>query len=167
MSEPFIGEIRIFGFNFNPNGWAACNGQLMPISQNQALFALIGTYYGGNGVQTFGLPDLRGRAVVNQGQGAGLSNYVLGEVVGVEQTTLLSTQMPIHSHTQPVTNGPSTTTRPHSGVPAAGGSYAAAGDGGAFVATSTAGGSQPFSLLQPILVMNYCIALEGVFPSRN
>lgn len=167
MSEPFLGEIRIFGFNFNPRGWATCSGQLMSISQNTALFSLLGTYYGGNGVQTFGLPDLRGRVAVNQGQGPGLSTYDIGEVLGTEETTLLLNNMPNHNHAQPVTNGPSSSTRPHGTVPAAGGSYAAAGDGGSFVATSASGGNLPFSILQPMLVMNYCIALEGIFPSRN
>jgi microcystin-dependent protein len=167
LSEPFLGEIRLFGFNFSPRGWAVCAGQIMSIQQNTALFSLLGTQYGGNGVQTFGLPDLRGRVAINQGQGPGLQNYDIGEITGSETVTLTSQQMPIHTHLQPVTNGPASTSRPHSTVPAAGGSYAAAGDGGAFVPPSTAGGSQPFSILQPLLVLNYCIALQGIFPSRN
>jgi microcystin-dependent protein len=167
LSQPFLGEIRLFGFNFNPRGWATCSGQIMSIAQNSALFALLGTMYGGNGSVTFALPDLRGRVAVNQGNGPGLTPYVVGEITGVEALALTSQNMPMHNHAQPVTNGPSTTSRPHSTVPAAGGSYAAAGDGGAFVATSLAGGSLPFSILQPLLVLNYCIAVEGIFPSRN
>jgi microcystin-dependent protein len=167
LSEPFLGEIRIFGFNFAPRGWAFCQGQIMSIQQNAALFSLLGTMYGGNGTQTFALPDLQGRVAVGQGNGPGLTPRVIGEITGVESVILNSQQMPQHNHAQPVTNGPATTTRPHSTVPAAGGSYAAAGDGGAFVATSPAGGSLPFSIVQPLLVINYCIALQGIFPSRN
>jgi microcystin-dependent protein len=167
LSAPFLGEIRLFGFNFNPRGWATCSGQIMSIAQNSALFALLGTTYGGNGTSTFALPDLQGRVAVGQGNGSGLTPYVMGEFTGVETVILNSQQVPQHSHAQPVTNGPATTSRPHGTVPAAGGSYAAAGDGGAFVATSAAGGNQPFSILQPLLVMNYCIALNGIFPSRN
>jgi microcystin-dependent protein len=167
LTEPYLGEIRIFGFNFNPQGWASCSGQIMSIAQNTALFSLLGTQYGGNGVQTFALPDLQGRVPVGQGNGPGLSPYVIGEVTGVENVTLNSNQMPIHVHQQPVTNAAASATRPHNAVPAAGGSYAAASDGGAFLATSPAGGSQPFTILQPLLVINYCIALVGIFPSRN
>src|SRR5450631_2987711 len=98
MSEPFLGEIRMFGFNFNPQGWAQCNGQLMAISQNTALFSLLGTNFGGNGQTTFGLPDLRGRVPVHAGQGPGLSPYNIGEQTGTENVTLLSSQMPSHSH---------------------------------------------------------------------
>ncbi|MCJ1886617.1 tail fiber protein [Pseudomonas sp. LA21] len=99
MSDPFIGEIRMVGFNFAPRGWALCQGQVMSIAQNNALFALLGTLYGGNGQTTFGLPDFRGRGPVGQGQGPGLSDITIGELSGVENVTILSTQMPIHSHT--------------------------------------------------------------------
>jgi microcystin-dependent protein len=167
LSEPFVGEIRAFGFNFNPRGWAMCAGQLMSISQNTALFSLLGTQYGGNGQTTFGLPDLQGRVIVGQGNGSGLSQYIIGEIAGSENVLLNINQVPQHSHSQPVTNGPASATRPHNTVPAAGGSYAAASDGGAFLATTPSGGSQPFQILQPLLVMNYCIALEGIFPARN
>jgi microcystin-dependent protein len=167
LSEPFLGEIRVFGFNFNPRGWAMCAGQLMPISQNTALFSLLGTQYGGNGQTTFALPDLQGRVAVGQGSGPGLSPYIIGEVAGSENVILSQSQLPAHIHTQPVTNSAGTTTRPHNSVPAAGGSYAAAGDGGAFVATSIAGSGSPVEILQPLLVLNYCIALVGIFPSRS
>jgi microcystin-dependent protein len=167
VTSPFLGEIRLFGFNFAPRGWAFCQGQIMSIAQNSALFALLGTTYGGNGQQTFALPDLRSRVAIGQGQGPGLSNYVLGEETGTETVTLLSTQMPAHTHLQPVTNAASSSSRPGGNVPSSGGSYASTSDGGAFAAVSAAGGNQPFSVLQPVLVLNYCIALEGIFPSRN
>ena len=98
MSEPFLGEIRMFGGNFAPSGWAMCNGQILPIAQNAALFSILGTSFGGNGTSTFGLPDLRGRAPVHQGQGPGLTTYILGELTGSENVTILQTQMPIHNH---------------------------------------------------------------------
>jgi len=99
MSQPFVGEIRAFGFNFAPRGWQQCNGQTLSISANAALFALLGTTYGGNGTTTFNLPDLRGRVAISQGQGPSTSNYVIGEAAGTETVTLLSTQMPQHTHT--------------------------------------------------------------------
>src|SRR4029453_7998397 len=98
MSEPFLGQIQAFGFNFAPRGWATCDGQILPIAQNTALFSLLGTTYGGNGVNTFGLPDLRGRVAVHQGNGPGLSPYVIGEVTGTESVTLILTQMAAHNH---------------------------------------------------------------------
>src|SRR3982751_6487214 len=98
MSNPFLGEIRMAGFNFAPRGWAFCAGQLLPISQNDALFALVGTTYGGDGQTTFGMPDLRGRVPINQGQGPGLSNYVMGQMSGTESVTLITAQIPPHSH---------------------------------------------------------------------
>ncbi|MDX6228920.1 MAG: hypothetical protein QOI76_2310 [Frankiales bacterium] len=167
LTSPYIGEIRIFGFNFAPRGWASCQGQLMSISQNTALFSLLGTMYGGNGIQTFGLPDLRSRIPLGQGQGPGLSAYVIGEMIGSETAILGVANLPPHNHAQPVTNGPASASRPHSTVPAAGGSYAAAGDGGSFVPTSATGSSQPFQIIPPVLAMNYCVALSGIFPSRN
>lgn len=167
MAEAFLGEIRLFGFNFAPRGWAFCNGQILSISQNTALFSLLGTQYGGNGIQTFALPDLQGRVPVGQGNGAGLSSYVIGEEGGTESVTLTQGQLPQHNHAQPVTNGATTSSRPGGQVPSAGGAYAAAGDGGTFVATSPTGGNQPVPVLQPLLALNYCIALEGIFPARN
>jgi microcystin-dependent protein len=165
--DPFVAEIRIFPFNFAPKGWAWCDGQLLPLSQNTALFSLLGTTYGGNGQTTFALPDLRGRAPLSPGQGPGLASYSLGEVGGVESVTLLSTQMPAHTHAQPAANGQQTTNRPNGAVPARGGVYADSGDGAALDPTSSAGGSQPHENRSPYLALNYIIALEGIYPSRN
>lgn len=170
MTEPFLGEIRMFGFNFAPVGWAQCNGQLLPINQNQALFALLGTQYGGNGTTNFALPDLRSRIALHEGQGPGLSNYVIGEVTGQETVTLQSTQLPAHSHT--VQAGTDATTKdPTNAFPGFASSGAAyTGTGGANMNAAmvgSTGGGQPFSVVQPLLVLNFCIALEGIFPSRN
>ena len=169
MSEPFIGEIRIFGFNFAPRGWALCNGQLLSIAQNTALFSLLGTMYGGNGQTTFGLPDLRGRVPVHFGQGPGLSNYSQGEVAGSETVTLTQNQAPAHSHLVAASNGAADSTRPAGKVPATGGGYAAAGDGSTMnpAMVNSSGGSQPHENIQPYLVLNFCIAVAGIFPSRN
>jgi microcystin-dependent protein len=169
VSEPFLGEIRCFGFGFAPVGWAQCNGQLLSISQNTALFALIGTYYGGNGQTNFALPDLRGRGGIHVGQGPGLSPYVQGQLGGVEAESLLVNQLPSHSHTVNANNSPSTATRPAGAVLARGGAYAAASDGTTMAPDSIAptGGGQPINVLQPYLVLNYCIALTGIFPSQN
>jgi microcystin-dependent protein len=167
MSTPYLGEIRLFPYNFAPHNWTFCQGQLMLISQNTALFSLIGTFYGGNGTTNFALPDLRGRVAVGMGTGSGLSAYSVGQVGGAETVTLLQSQLPAHTHTQPVTNSAASGSRPNGAVPATGGSYAASSDGGAFVPTSATGGGQPFGIVQPYLAMTYCIALSGVFPSRN
>jgi microcystin-dependent protein len=181
MSEPFLGQISTFGFNFAPSGWAQCNGQLMSISSNAALFSLLGTTYGGNGTSTFGLPDLRGRVMVGQGQGPGLSNYVMGETTGTENVTLLVTQMPAHNHTVGVSNAAGTSSDPTNQLPAqintttgkgpptiAGMSYTTPATGTMLnTAVSLVGGSQPHNNLQPLLVVNCCIALTGIFPSRN
>jgi microcystin-dependent protein len=171
VSEPFLGEIRIFGFNFAPRGWAFCQGQILSISENTALFALLGTTYGGNGQTTFALPDLRGRVANSFGQGPGLANYDLGEVSGSENVTLNSSQMPQHSHGVVANGGAATETRPDGGVPArtAAPAYATAPDGTAMNGgmIGPAGGSQPFSNLPPFLTLNFCIALQGIFPSRN
>jgi microcystin-dependent protein len=171
MAEPFLGEIRMFGFNFAPQGWALCQGQLMPINQNQALFSLLGTFYGGNGTTTFALPDLRGRVGISMGQGPGTSPYQLGEVAGAETVTLTSGQMPAHAHAVEANGSPGTSTRTAGTVPArtAASDYAAAPDGTVMNAgmIAAAGGSQPHSNIQPFLVLNFCIALQGIFPSRN
>jgi microcystin-dependent protein len=178
MSEPFLGMIAIFGFNFSPRGWAFCNGQILPIAQNTALFSLLGTTYGGNGQTTFALPDLRGRHAIHFGQGPGLSSYDLGQVGGVENETLTINSMPAHQHTvspRQASNGAAgDVANPDGAYPAKlDNMYAATTDGsflGAAAAptnTSIAGGSQPFSVLNPYLTLNYCIALEGIFPSRN
>ena len=169
MSEPFIAQIMLFGGNFAPRGWAFCSGQLLPIAQNTALFSLLGTTFGGNGQTTFALPDLRGRVPVHPGQGPGLSNVLLGEVGGSETRTLSVGQLPSHSHGAAVTQGAQGSTRPSGMVPSAGGAYAAAPDGSTFnpAFIQAAGGSQPFDIRQPYLGVNYIIALEGIFPSRN
>lgn len=163
--EPFLGQIMLVGFNFAPKGWAFCNGQLLSIAQNTALFSLLGTQYGGNGHVTFALPDLRGRAPVHQGEGAGLSDYTVGEIGGQERFTLTSPQLPPHVHSL---NGPAaeqTTDRPSGTVaPAIGGSYGVPGSAGM---TGVAGNGQPVEHRSPFLVMNYVIALEGIFPSRD
>jgi microcystin-dependent protein len=170
MSEPFLGEIRIFPYNFAPRSWAFCSGQILAIAQNTALFSLLGTTYGGNGTTTFALPDLRGRVAVSSGQGPGLSNYDLGQVGGTESVTLTQNQMPGHSHLASVNNGAATSTRPNNQVPAQSTpAYAAAGDGSTFnpAFIQNTGGGQPHGNVQPFLTLNFCIALEGIFPSRN
>ena len=172
MSEPFLGEIRMFGGNFAPLGWAFCSGQLLPISQNDALFALIGTTYGGDGQTTFGLPDLRGRAPVHQGQGPGLDNYVLGQMSGTEQETLTVSQIPGHTHFVNTTNAPATVSSPGGGYLAktpGSPTYALAAPSVLLKAGSigSAGGSQPHDNMMPSLGVSYIIALEGIFPSQN
>lgn len=176
MSEPFIGEIIMFAGNFAPRGWAFCQGQLLSIAQNTALFSILGTTYGGNGQTTFGLPDFRGRVPVGQGTGPGLSSYVLGELSGVENTTILSSQMPPHTHVATVSLKASTAaandTLPTNNYLADGNAYQTATDttmnpGAVTVSNSIAGGGQPISILQPFLCINFIIALEGIFPSRN
>jgi microcystin-dependent protein len=171
VANPFLGEIRLLPYNFAPQGWAFCNGQLLPITQNTALFSLLGTTYGGNGTNNFALPDLRGRVPISSGQGPGLTNYFLGEVAGSENVTLTSNEMPTHIHQVVANNGPGSATRPAGAVPARTGTsnYAAAPDGTAMNAgmISSAGGSQPHQNLQPLLVLNFCIAMQGIFPSRN
>src|SRR3954454_5741331 len=125
MSDPFIGELRLFGFNFAPRNWATCDGQLMSISQNTALFSLLGTQYGGNGQTTFALPDLRGRVPKHAGQGPGLSTYTIGQVGGTETQTLSASQMPAHTHAVAASTDDATTSQPGGKVPAAvgGGAY--------------------------------------------
>jgi microcystin-dependent protein len=167
VAEPFLGEIRAFGFNFAPRGWAMCNGQILSIAQNTALFSLLGTMYGGNGQTTFALPDLRTRAPMHLGQGPGLSSRTQGEQAGQEVHTLIATEMPAHAHAQPASSGEQDTNRPANAVPARGGVYAASGDGTVLDATTASGGSQPHNNMPPYLVLNFCIALEGIFPSRN
>ena len=171
MAEPFLGEIRMFGFNFTPTGWAPCAGQLLPISQNAALFSLLGTTYGGDGVSTFGLPDLRGRGPVSMGQGAGLSNYVIGEPQGVETVTLSVSQMPSHAHTVEASATKSKLKSPSGAVPGPTktDAYDAAPDGVTTMEAgmiAPAGGGEPVTNLPPLLVLNFCIALNGIFPSR-
>lgn len=182
-TEPFLGEIRTFGFNFAPRGWSTCSGQLLSIAQNSALFALLGTTYGGDGQTTFALPRLSGRIAFNQGQGPGLPNYTIGESSGSPTTTLLSSNLPPHSHAvtgsaaQSCGSGGGTADNPTGAIPAGSAThedYAAAGSSNGAMAPSPvtatvqpAGGSQPFDNMPPYLAMNVCMALEGIFPSRN
>jgi len=179
MSNPFLGEIRLFGGNFNPRGWAFCAGQLLPISENDALYALIGTTFGGDGQVTFGLPDLRGRIPIGQGTGPGLSSYVVGQESGTETVTLTTNQIPTHTHTVSASSADATATTPTNAVPARPSSatvgylYLSSAASGttdsppAAASISAAGGNQPHDNIMPSLVLNYIIALEGVFPSRN
>lgn len=170
--EPFVGELALFGFNFAPMGWAQCNGQLLAIAQNTALFSLIGTYYGGNGTTTFGLPDLRGRFPTHMGQGAGLGNRTLGERSGAEYVTLLPTEMPSHSHAVMALAGNGTSDVPTGMYPARdpSGSPAYGASANTTLASATiqaAGGGQPHDNMPPYLVLNWCIALQGIFPPRS
>jgi microcystin-dependent protein len=174
MSTPLLGSIIMFAGNFAPRGWALCNGQILPISQNTALFSILGTTYGGNGTTTFALPDLRGRVPVQQGQGPGLSPYTIGQSGGVENVTLLSNNMPIHNHLVNCNTSAGDQASPAAGVPAVESTgtsldYSAGASGATMNPTmiANAGGSQPFTIVQPYLTINFIIALQGVFPSRN
>ena len=184
MSEPYLGQIQAFGFSFAPRGWAQCQGQILSIAQNTALFALLGTTYGGNGQTTFALPDLRGRAGIGVGQGPGLSDISLGEISGTENVTLLVTNMPIHTHSATATSSlqaegiPGTANNPQgkmlAGIsngyipPDPSQNKVLASDAVATTVTVGAtGGSQPFAKRDPYLGLNFCIALEGIFPPRN
>ncbi len=172
MSEPFLGEIRMFGFNFPPQGWAACDGQILPISQNAALFSLLGTTYGGNGTTTFALPDLQSRVPIQQGQGTGLAAYSAGQAGGAESVTLLPAQMPAHNHPVHASNGPAEARRPDGRVPARAStdSYVAEPDDSTIMNAKmlgNAGGNDPHANIQPYLVLNFCIALQGIFPARS
>ena len=174
MSEPFIAEIIMFGGNFAPRGWALCDGQLLGISSNTALFSILGTTYGGYGRTTFGLPDLRGRVPMHPGNGPGLTSRRLGEKSGVENVTLNETQIPSHTHTAKCNDAPGTkNTAPGSILSNdAGVSWAAYNEGAANAdmktdAIANTGGSQPHTNVQPFQCVNFIIALVGVFPSRN
>jgi microcystin-dependent protein len=172
VSDPFLGEIRLFPYTFEPRGWAFCNGQILSISQNTALFALIGTIYGGDGRTTFALPDLRGRVAVSAGAGPGLSTYEIGQVGGEESVSLSEAQMPAHKHRMAV-NGPSSgSNNPNNrylGRVSDGTAYAGTSNGRMLNpgAIAPSGGSQPHENRPPHLTLNYCIALEGIFPSRD
>jgi microcystin-dependent protein len=168
-SGTFIGEITLVPYNFAPRNYAFCNGQILSIAQNTALFSLLGTTYGGNGQTTFALPDLRGRCAVSSGQGPGLSSYVLGEVTGSENVTLTANQMPAHNHSLGAVDDDSNSSLVTNHLLANTPTYAT----GAANATMNAGaiglagGSQPHANIQPLLTLNYCIALAGIYPSRN
>lgn len=174
MSEPYLGQIISVGFNFAPRGWAMCNGQLLPISQNDALFALLGTTYGGDGITTFGLPNLQSRIAIHQGQGPGLQNYVLGQASGTETVTLTTNQMPAHTHPAMAVagNADKTTANGNLWATESAGATSFYSDGAPdgpmnAQAISAAGGNQPHDNLMPYLCMTYVIALEGIFPSQG
>ena len=179
--EEYIGIIKLFAGNFEPRGWAFCNGQILSIAQNTALFSILGTTYGGNGQTTFALPDLRSRVPIGTGQGAGLSNYALGQVGGNESTTMTISNMPSHNHAVtgnvklPVNDSNADADGPvgaYLGTPSEAiystsqNGFAANADSSA-LATAAAGGNVPFSNMQPYLGMNYIICLQGYFPPRN
>jgi microcystin-dependent protein len=170
-STSYIGEIFLVPYNFAPRGSAFCQGQILSIAQNTALFSLLGTTYGGNGQTTFALPDLRGRCAVSSGQGPGLQNYTLGEQAGTESVTLSVNQMPAHGHpVSAVDDDPNKITPTNnlpSNIAAQGYSNAAANSTMKNTMIGQMGGSQPFDNRQPLLVLNYVIALQGIFPSRN
>jgi microcystin-dependent protein len=169
---PFVGEILVVPYEFAPNGWAFCDGSVLPISQNEALFNLIGTTYGGDGVSTFALPDLRGRTAVHMGQGPGLSAYVIAQNGGEESVTLSVSQMPAHTHTALGTSSLGSSPSPSGNVWAAQSRLDIYSSAGPFVqmaggALSSAGNGLPHDNQSPYLVMNYVISLFGIFPSRN
>ena len=180
MTEPFIGQIQPFGFNFNPRGWAFCNGATLPIQQNTALFSLLGTQYGGNGQTTFQLPNFAGRAGCQQGQGPGLTPRTIGQAFGVNTVTLTGTQIPQHNHVPRAYS--QTAAGSGTGTPVAGGglSFLAASSTSKTYAASpintqlapnmiqpSSGGGQAHENQQPYLAINFCIALQGIFPSFN
>ena len=174
MSEPFIAEIRIFAGNFAPRGWAFCNGALLPISQNTALFSLIGTTYGGDGRTTTALPNLEGRAPMHPGTGPGLTSRRLGEKSGTETVTLSSSQMPSHNHSllaDGSTGGPlgggANASNPVDNFVGASVKFHAAGSNVNMAAMGSVGGSQAHNNMQPYIAMNFIIALEGLYPSRS
>jgi microcystin-dependent protein len=178
--NPFIGQILMVAFNFAPVGWALCNGQLLSIAQNNALFALLGTTYGGDGISNFALPNLQSRVAIHQGQGPGLSSYSLGSTGGSENVTLIATQIPTHNHLINVNNTPGTAANPTNSIQAEAATgdprnpslisqFTSAAATGTMApnAVSMAGGSQPHANIQPYLTMNFIIALQGIFPSRS
>lgn len=176
MADPFVAEIRIFGFNFPPKGWAFCDGQILPLSQNTALFSLLGTIYGGDGKSTFALPNLQGSVPMHPGQGPGLSLHDLGEVSGVESVTLLQSEMPSHAHSvgRALADAGNSITPVNSvwAQSAAGRGAAALYKDGAPTgqvnvnSLNFAGGNLPHNNMQPYLTLNFCIALQGIFPAR-
>src|SRR5690606_21995497 len=171
--EPYIGQVCLFGFNFAPKGWAQCNGQLMSIAQNTALFSLLGTTYGGDGKTTFALPDLRGRVAISQGHGSGLADYAMGEVGGTESVTLNTAQIPAHTHTGVLhaSSGAVNQEEANGHLLAESAIYTDATANqvmnAAAVTINATGGNQSHNNMQPFLALNYCIALVGVFPPRS
>ncbi len=179
MATPFVAQVQIFAFNFAPKGWAFCQGQILPLSQNTALFSLLGTTYGGDGKSTFALPNVVNYSVISAGQGPGLSLYDLGEQTGAQNVTLLTTEMPSHPHGFVATTTGGTTQTPAGAQLATAASGSKAGSISAnYLSTSTPqtsmtaaigfnGGGQPHNNMQPYMGLNYCIALQGVFPPRG
>src|SRR5947209_884998 len=182
MSSPFLAEVTMFGFNFPPKGWAFCQGQLLPISQNTALFALLGTMYGGDGKSTFALPNLQDQTAVSWGQGPGLQDYLLGEQVGVPNVALLTTEIPAHSHFFSATTNQGTTATSAQNQPGLGQAGTKPNSFNANIyspnpakattalspqAISISGQSLPHNNMQPYLTLNFCIAMQGVFPARG
>ncbi len=176
MATPFVAEIRIFGFNFPPKGWAFCDGQLIAINQNTALFSLLGTTYGGDGISTFALPNLQGSAPLQPGQGNSLSLRDLGEIGGEQSVTLLTSEMPSHSHTAlaNISGAQVTTPAGNTWAPPGAGRGLTIYDSGAGIPTpmssqalAITGGSQPHNNMPPYLTLNLCIAMQGIYPSRS
>lgn len=178
MSTPYVGEIRMFGFGNRgaPNGWQACDGSLLPIAEYEVLYTLLGTTYGGDGVNTFAVPDLRGRLPIHQGTGPGLSNYVIGQRAGTETVTVLATQMPAHTHTLAATTGAAGAVTPGNTLlpgTVSGDSFYVSDVAGATAlpmspqSTSLGGGSQPHENCMPTLTVQFCIAWAGIFPSQG
>ncbi len=171
-AEPYIGSIDMVGFNFAPRSWATCDGQLLSIAQNTALFSLLGTTYGGNGQTTFGLPDLRGRVPLHQGQGPGLPQYVMGQSSGEVNHTLITSEIPTHNHTLSVNTNGGTSDNPTGNYMASNSEgikhYSnSAGSNANAASIGNAGGSQPHNNMPPYLCVNFVIALSGIYPSRN
>lgn len=173
MADQFVAEIRIFPFNFPPKGWAFCNGQLLPISQNTALFSLLGTFYGGDGKSTFALPDLQGSVAMNQGDGPGLSQRFLGETSGSANVTLLVSEIPFHTHTLAASQDRSDSLASPAGHLPPGGDVDLYSDAVAPIsqmaptALAPTGGTLPHNNMMPYLALNFCIALQGIFPPRG
>ena len=176
MSEPFLAEVRLVGFNFAPRGWAFCDGQILPINQNQSLYSLLGTTYGGDGRTSFALPDMRGRTPIHVGRSDGGDDHRLGQKSGEETHTLSAAEMPQHDHGFQATNNPASAAQPEGNVPAqaplgvaevyrtlSGSAQVNLGAG----AIANAGGGQAHNNMQPYLAVYFCIALQGLFPSRN
>jgi microcystin-dependent protein len=171
MASPFIGEIRMFGFSFVPVGWHRCDGALLQIAQYDALYALLGTTYGGDGIETFAVPDFQSRIPVHQGQGLGLSQYVIGQMSGTEEVTLTVQQIPAHTHNVTASSTGTRTKTAGNNVLASGEDDIYTNDTSAPVSLTSvvtpSGGNQPHTNLQPTLCVNFCIAIEGIFPSQN
>ncbi len=176
MSQPYVGEIRMFGGNFAPAGWAFCDGQLLPISENDTLFTLIGTTYGGDGQETFALPDLQGRVPIHQGQGPGITNnYVIGEKAGVESVTINTNTMPAHNHPMIATNSAAQLSPANAAMATPTGSQGGLRTYSAAVPNTTlhpqsisaAGGSQPHENIMPSLAVSFIISLFGIFPTQT